>query len=261
MLKIITKTLALASFVLLTACQTVPKEVQNMPDGLEITLQGDAADVIQVQKPWIGMKNASKAVSLRLVNTTSQPLGILYSADWTDATGSPTEVGNSRAVKVIKAGSRANVFIPANSGQSENAEISIALKELERSALTLNEDDYKEMMSAVIADFRMQFGQSKKTTRNHRMKVAIDYMKNNTDDSTVAIKNIVVFANKALQNTGEFIVVNKNVDDIKVHLRLVMQGGLTDTSGKTAKYTLILTARDNQGAEKTSSSTVTFTKE
>ena len=261
MLNTIKKSLILASFVFLAACQSVPKDVENMPDGLEVTLQGEAVDAIQVQKPWIGMIHASKAVRVRLVNTTSKPLGVTFAADWTDALGTPTESNNSKSVRVIKAGSRSTIIIPANDGRSENAEISVGLKDLERTTLTLNEDDYKEMMTAVISDFRMQFGRDKATARSDRRKIAIDYIKNNTDDSTVSVKNLIVFANKSLQNTGEFNVVNKNSDDIAFHLRLVMQGGRTDSSGKSAKYTLILTAQSNSGNEKTSSSTLTFTKD
>ena len=260
MLKTLLKTLTLASFVFLAACQSVPKEVENMPDGLEVTLQGEASDVIEVQKPWIGMIHASKAVRVRLVNTTSKPLGVTFAADWTDANGTPTESNNSKSVRVIKAGSRATVVIPANNGKSDNAEIAIGLKELERSSLKLNEEDYQEMMTAVISDFRMQFGRDKKTTRENRRNIAINYIKNNTDDSTISVKNLVTFAKSALQNTGEFNVVNKNSDDIDFHLRLVMQGGRTDNSGKTAMYTLILTAQSNSGMEKESKSTLTFTQ-
>lgn len=241
---------------LMSACSSHPQKIDDMPDGLNVTLMGDAASKFEVEKPWVGLLSGSSTVTFKLVNTTSDDLGAVYGADWTADSGMPTETDNTTAVKMIPAASSTTIVVPASNKDSMDADVSVSLKNLNRPSLMLNENDYKEMITSVISDFRQQLD-----LNGRSLTVAVDNFENNTDDSTVQMQNMDVFVKKSLQKTGYIRVVQSGLNpDIDLHLSLKMQGGLTDASANHAAYTLILNAHNNQDEEITSSSTLNFHK-
>ena len=241
---------------LLGACSSVPEHVDDLPEGVNIAFMGDTRGDYEVSNLWTGVLSGTQTVSFKLTNTTSEELGVLYSADWTTASGRPTETNNSQAVKMVPAASSVSIVIPSSNKDSVNADIAINEKNLNRDSLMLNENDYKEMITAVISDFRQQLDLG-----GRKLTVALDRFENNTDDSTVRVENMAVFVQKSLQKTGSIRVVkSSNNPDIDVHLTLEMQGGITSSAANKAAYTLVLSAHNNLDEEITSSATLNFHK-
>lgn len=245
----------LSTFLFMASCKTsAPKIQAHMPDGLQVHLQGDSASQIKINKAKLITKHGYKTVYISYTNLENNDQGVVYRIDWLDKDGMPS--GDTEGLIFSKAGSNQNITVGSPYGEAVKADVNISLSDLNRKSLRLTQIDYKRMITAVVA--KMQIGMD---LTNKKAVVAIRRVENNTDDSSIKIKDMKTFLTEALQASGHFDIRSKGTADrdVQVWLDIIMQGS-RDNDNQGSMYTVILNMNKVNGGERKYNSIIKFKK-
>ncbi len=248
--------LLLGSALMLSACnnsEPVTSDLENMPKNLTIIKAGNSVDQIKLANPIMGMNHGNLMAQFGITNNTSKDIALTYATTWKNSAGFILG-GNSKASIFIKHGTPVTVIVPAPNARARTAVITINSKPIYRRSLNLNQNDYQDMITSVIDQFRAEANFD-----NRKATISIANFRNRTSNSTISVEDMGAFVTNALQSTGHFII-KKNPKDsaVKVVLSLSVKGG-SNISNTQATYTVTLdTTSVTTGNTKKYNSVLTF---